>query len=147
LLLAILISACSFSTSSPPGRNAAYAYAAQTTVSQEVSQDVTNQQLATDQSAIPSPTNSPTATATSTPVTTTLTGPLCDNSIYLSDVTIPDYTTVAAGQTFVKTWMFQNTGTCTWDTNYTLTYVSGSQMGGTNTSVGSSVAPGQPNYR
>ena len=57
LSLAILISACSFSTSSTPRRNATYASAAQTTVSQEVSQDVTNQQLATDQSAIPSPTN------------------------------------------------------------------------------------------
>jgi len=85
----------------------------------------------------------PTATATSTPGTTTLTGPICDNSIYISDVTIPDYTTVAAGQTFVKTWMLQNTGTCAWNTNFILDYVGGSQMGGTNTNVGSSVAPGQ----
>src|SRR5271157_3556857 len=114
LSLAILISACSFSTSSTPRRNATYASAAQTTVSQEVSQDVTDQQLATDQSAIPSPTNLPTAmaTATSTPVTTTYTGPVCDNSIYISDVTIPDSTSVAANQTFVKTWMLQNTGSC-----------------------------------
>ena len=113
LSLAILTSACSFSTSSTARRDATYASAAQTTVSQEVSQDVANQQLATDQSAILTSTNLPTvtATATSTPVTTALTGPLCDNSIYISDVTIPDYTTVAAGQTFVKTWMFQNTGT------------------------------------
>jgi Ig-like domain from next to BRCA1 gene len=147
LSLAILTSACSFSTSSTARRNATYASAAQTTVSQEVSQDVTNQQLATDQSAIPSPTTVPSPTnlptATSTPVATTYTGPVCDNSIYISDVTIPDNTVVAAGQTFVKTWMFQNTGTCTWNTNYTLTYVGGSQMGGTNTSVGGSVAPGQ----
>ena len=63
LSLAILISACSFSTSSTPRRNATYASAAQTSVSQEVSQDVTNQQLATDQSALLSPTNLPTATA------------------------------------------------------------------------------------
>ena len=61
LSLAILISACSFSTSSTPRRNATYASAAQTSVSQEVSQDVTNQQLATDQSALLSPTNLPTA--------------------------------------------------------------------------------------
>ena len=54
LLLAILISACSFSTSSTSRRNGTYASAAQTTVSQEASQDVTNQQLATDESAIPS---------------------------------------------------------------------------------------------
>ena len=145
LLLAILISACSFPTSSTARRSATYASAAQTTVSQEVSQDVTDQQLATDQSAVPSPTNLPTATATatSTPVPIAYTGPLCDNSIYISDVTIPDYTTMTAGQTFVKTWMFQNTGTCTWDTNYTLTLMGGAQMNGANTHIGSSVVSGQ----
>ena len=85
----------------------------------------------------PTPTNLPLATST------TFTGPVCNGASYISDVTIPDHTTVAAGQTFVKTWMVQNTGTCTWNANYTLTFVGGSQMGGTNTNVGSSVAPGQ----
>jgi hypothetical protein len=100
LLLAILISACSFTVN-------------------------------------PTTTNLPLATST------TFTGPVCNSASYISDVTIPDHATVAAGQTFVKTWMVQNTGTCTWNANYTLTFVGGSQMGGTNTSVGGSVVPGQ----
>lgn len=33
---------------------------------------------------------------------------------FLSDVTIPDNTTIPAGQTFIKTWRVRNDGTCTW---------------------------------
>lgn len=67
----------------------------------------------------------------------------CDNSAYISDVTIPDNTAVEAGQAFVKTWMLQNTGSCAWDANYALTFISGDEMGGANTSLAASVAPGQ----
>jgi hypothetical protein len=66
----------------------------------------------------------------------------CDQSVYLSDVTIPDNTVVAAGQTFTKTWMFQNAGSCTWDANYTLTFISGDQMSGVNTPIAATVVPG-----
>ena len=95
-------------------------------------------------SATPSPTNFPAFEFTQ-PTTqsqpTLQTG--CNSSIYVSDVTIPDGTTFGPGTTFVKTWMFQNTGTCTWDTNYQLIFLSGEQMGGTSTRLGTSVAPSQ----
>jgi len=67
---------------------------------------------------------------------------VCDNSAWISDVSIPDGTILAPGQTFVKTWMFKNTGSCTWSADYSLTYISGNAMGGATTSIGQSVAPG-----
>lgn len=67
----------------------------------------------------------------------------CDNSVYVSDVTIPDKTVVTAGQSMTKTWKVQNNGTCTWTATYKLSYVAGNAMGGTATPVGVSVSPGQ----
>lgn len=75
------------------------------------------------------------ATATDLPVTGTVI-PIetvsasadCTNAaILLRDVTIPDNTQVKAGETFTKTWEFQNTGTCSW-TNYTVQFSSGESM-------------------
>jgi hypothetical protein len=34
------------------------------------------------------------------------------------------------GQTFVKTWLVKNTGTCTWDTGFKFVYTVGDAMGG-----------------
>ncbi len=68
---------------------------------------------------------------------------LCNDSSYVSDVTIPDGTIMAPGTTYVKTWEYENTGTCTWDANYQLIFVSGDQMGGTATTINQSVAPYQ----
>ena len=67
----------------------------------------------------------------------------CNNSQYESDVTIPDGTIIAPGASFLKTWAIQNTGTCTWDTNYQLIFISGDQMSGTSTNLTTSVAPSQ----
>ena len=39
-------------------------------------------------------------------------------------------------------WMFQNAGTCAWDANYTLTFISGDPMSGVATSIDTSMAPG-----
>ena len=44
---------------------------------------------------------------------------------FVSDVTIPDSSPVEVGSTFVKTWSIQNTGTCAWDSSFTLMHVSG----------------------
>ena len=51
------------------------------------------------------------------------------------------------GQAFRKGWRIQNTGTCTWDSNYDFVYVRGSsplaRMGGLPTPVRGTVPPGQ----
>ncbi len=41
-----------------------------------------------------------------------------DEARYVSDVTIPDGTTMQAGTTFVKTWRMRNDGTSTWGPGY-----------------------------
>jgi len=93
----------------------------------------------------PTPVSSPTkipSTSTHQSVPTSLNVSVCDNSAYISDVTIPDGTILAPGQTFVKTWMFQNTGSCTWSAYYSLTFVSGNAMSGSETTIEQSVASG-----
>jgi hypothetical protein len=97
----------------------------------------------------PLPTNTPLATITLQPLTfatntqaVLVTGG-CDNSVYISDVTIPDKTVVTPGQAMTKTWKVQNSGTCTWTTSYKIAYVAGNAMGGATTAISQSVAPGQ----
>jgi len=52
----------------------------------------------------------------------------CTNAaILLRDVTIQDNTRVNAGETFIKTWEFQNTGTCPW-VDYTMKYSAGDSL-------------------
>ncbi len=70
----------------------------------------------------------------------------CDNSVYVSDVTIPDGTEIAAGETFTKTWAIENIGTCTWTTDYTIVFLSGDEMDGSSTALTESVAPYETIY-
>ncbi len=64
-----------------------------------------------------------------TPTPTPTAGTACtDVATFVSDVTIPDNTVVAPGQSFTKTWRMRNRGTCTWGPNYTLAFVSGPAM-------------------
>ena len=53
-------------------------------------------------------------------------GDACDNSAFISDVTIPDNSVLDPGVNFTKTWQIKNTGSCTWDEGYSLVYIGGS---------------------
>ncbi|MGE5464802.1 MAG: NBR1-Ig-like domain-containing protein [Syntrophothermus sp.] len=66
-----------------------------------------------------------TAAGGSTGPTSSL-GDACDNSSFVSDVTIPDNSVIDPGVNFTKTWAVKNTGSCTWDEGYVLTYIGGS---------------------
>ena len=98
------------------------------------------------------PTQTPQSTATLIPTSTQMTVKTptkyvatvstCDNAIYVSDVTIPDNTIMAAGQAFTKTWSIKNTGTCQWTTSYSLVFYSGSSMGGASTAITETVSAG-----
>jgi hypothetical protein len=56
--------------------------------------------------------------------------------------TVPDNTEFAPGAKFMKTWIFQNAGTCTWSADYQLVFDKGEQMGGTSpVPIGQAVAP------
>ncbi len=66
----------------------------------------------------------------------------CNNSAFVSDVTVPDNQQIAPGAVFTKTWRLQNNGTCAWNTNYKLTFVSGEAMGGVTTTINQTVNAG-----
>lgn len=56
--------------------------------------------------------------------------PACTNNLtYLQDLTIPDGSSVSAGDALDKRWKVQNSGTCNWDENYRVKLVSGAEMG------------------
>lgn len=52
----------------------------------------------------------------------------CDRAAFVTDVTIPDGATYTPGAGFSKTWRLKNSGSCTWNKEYKLTYYSGDQM-------------------
>jgi hypothetical protein len=52
-----------------------------------------------------------------------------DDAVYVSDVTVPDGTAVAPGQSMLKTWRIRNTGDATWEAGYHLAFHSGQRMG------------------
>jgi len=67
----------------------------------------------------------------------------CLNAAFISE-TVPDNTVITPGDGFVKTWTIQNTGYCTWNTNYHLVLLSGDAMGGdTYARLTENVSPGQ----
>lgn len=80
--------------------------------------------------------------ATSLPGSTSGNTQRCNNSTYVGDATIPDGTVVAPGQSIIKTWRIQNTGTCVWMPQYKLVFVSGTFMGTSSVALGTKVRPG-----
>jgi hypothetical protein len=120
--------------------NVLYTAAAQTSEASGATSTATNTPVgaATATSAFPT-LSAPTATKTAVPVVL-----LCNSAAFVSDVSVADGSVMSSGQEFVKTWRVQNTGTCTWSTDYDLVFVGGDRMHAPN-SVGlpGSVKPGQ----
>ena len=96
----------------------------------------------------PAPTFPPLATSTGgTPFVSGATAPVagatgCYGLRFVSDVSVPDNTTMAVGQTFTETWKVLNAGTCAWDAGFKFAFVGGEQMGGTTQTLAASVAAG-----
>lgn len=69
------------------------------------------------------PGGTPVATNTPFSINTPLpaTQQSCDNASLITE-TIPDFSEIAPGAQFVKTWKIKNTGPCIWNTNYRLAY-------------------------
>ncbi|MGB8214985.1 MAG: NBR1-Ig-like domain-containing protein [Anaerolineales bacterium] len=82
-------------------------------------------------SATPPPELPSTTTFTPVSVVPTTTPACTDNLQFISDVTIPDGTVVAAGSTLDKQWRVQNSGGCNWDARYSLRLISGDALGAT----------------
>lgn len=106
------------------------------------------------QTALALPTATPTITSTDTPmVTLTPSTPSATRVVVIPtsscygltgvrDVTIPDNTPMVPGQTFTKTWLVKNSGTCTWETGFKFVFTGGDAMGGTTLVLDKTVVPG-----
>ena len=96
---------------------------------------------------LPSVTQSPTATSLPTPASTASSTNITavsvqtgtDRAIFIKE-TYPDYSSVAPGEKFTKTWDIKNIGSNTWSTNYKLVVAATPQ----NDSLGS---PAEVNLR
>ncbi len=148
LLLAVALSACGpkaadVPTPTPVDVNAV-AQQAIATFSMGLTMTAFAQPTATATLA-PPPTNTAFATLTILGGSTAVSAPTssCNNSAYVSDVTVPDGTVMAPGQTFSKTWLVLNTGTCTWTAAFKAGFGYGGPMGGQAVTIGKEVKPGE----
>ncbi len=93
----------------------------------------------------PTVTSTSTATATATVTATSTVPPVpCNQASFITDVTIPDGTSLVAGQGFVKTWRVKNNGSCNWTTGYSIYFVNGNALGGpASAAFPATVKPGQ----
>ncbi|MCX6056393.1 MAG: NBR1-Ig-like domain-containing protein [Chloroflexi bacterium] len=149
LIIGLMLSSCSILNTISEGKT----NQVEETVSARLTQisietliaQVTLQAMA---SPTPQPTNTlpplPTSTSTSTPLPPTATAlpptatavpptatviPIpCNLASFIGDISIPDGTSLYAGQPFIKTWRVINIGSCSWTTAYTLFFVSGNAM-------------------
>jgi hypothetical protein len=153
ILSSLVLSACGASTPEPTP-----------TLSPEMIQTlaVATFQAGLTQTAIANP--SPTPTATETPVPTNTPAPTntpgtplapiggpgaglgptasCYGMGFVSDVSIPDNTSMTPGQTFTKTWKVGNTGSCAWEVGFKFSFVGGDAMGGSTLTLSQAVQPG-----
>ncbi len=146
LLMMLLLSACS-------GNNASLDASSLSDIYTSVALTVAATSDSAAPTATPMNTSTPMPTSTSylslgtTPTATTYpysysTATNCNSSAYVSDVTISDGTELAPGETFTKTWKFSNTGSCTWSSSYSIAFVSGNDMDGSDTEIDQSVSSG-----
>lgn len=52
-----------------------------------------------------------------------------DQAAFVADLTVPDDTSLTAGEPFTKSWRLKNTGTCTWTPAYSLVFIDGNGLG------------------
>lgn len=142
--ICILIGACGGKQTETPGYEAI-----QTVIGATVSSAMTQTARsapaitpATPGTPAPPPTILPPVSVTPLSTQPTATPLGCHKLKYLKDVTIPDNSILAAGQTFTKTWLVQNNGTCTWEAGFKLAFLSGEQMGASSLTLSKTVSPG-----
>lgn len=92
----------------------------------------------------PTPTQFVAPTLTPAPPTPTPIPVRCNQAAFVRDVTVADGSVFTPGSEFTKVWRLQNTGSCTWDSDYSLVYVSGDRMSGRRAkSFSGSARPGE----
>jgi len=148
-VLLLVLSSCNLPMTATPQPtrvvNLAYTAAAQT-----VEAELTRAASGAAPTSTPTPPSattplpSPTATAAQAVTPSPSPTPVCDQALFVTDVTVPDGTEMLPGQEFVKTWRLRNTGVCTWTTDYSLVFYSGDAMGAPpSVPLPGNVPPGQ----
>ena len=66
-----------------------------------------------------------------------------DNASFISDITIPDSTTISPNQSLTKTWRMKNTGSTTWGSGYQLAFLRGDRLNAPAAINVPSTTPGQ----
>jgi len=99
------------------------------------------------------PSPSPTITSTSVPSNTpdaasTQDGEIqptasCFRLAFVSDVTIPDNTTMNPGEIFTKTWRVRNSGSCDWEIGFQFKLTYGDAMGAAALTLDKTIHPGE----
>jgi len=67
----------------------------------------------------------------------------CYGLSFANDVTIPDGTQMTPGQSFTKTWLVSNTGSCAWESGFTFKVVGGDAMGGSTVTLNQRIESGR----
>jgi hypothetical protein len=146
VLVTLILSACNIPsapvTESPTeGPNAVFTQAA-LTVQAQLTQSAT---FNTPTLPPAPPTSTIVVLPTAIPATITPAAsptPICDQAQFVRDITIPDGTTFAPGETFTKTWRLRNSGNCTWS-GYSLVFDSGDAMSGASPIAIGTIGSGQ----
>ncbi|HKJ28469.1 MAG TPA: NBR1-Ig-like domain-containing protein [Anaerolineales bacterium] len=157
VLLALLLAGCNLpGAAGPDDEQMELTYVAQT-ISAGLTQNAPSgvdqtpvDQQPTDQQPdtptdTPQPSNTPIPTNTPQPTATPTETIPCNQAGWVKDVTVPDGTTFAPGESFTKTWRLENTGSCNWNGDYEVVFDSGDKMNGGNVvdlSIGT-IEPGE----
>jgi len=115
---------------------------------------LTTQDAARTQTALPAPTITPVSSWTPEPtidrtrpaIQTPTSAAACNQAAagHPFDITIPDDTILAQGESFSKTWRLENVGSCIWSRAYTVIFFSGNSLSAYQThALADEVAPGQ----
>jgi hypothetical protein len=88
------------------------------TLATSLTLEATNTPLISLTSTPGGPTNTPARTNTQRPPSSQA----CDNAQFIDNVSMPDFSVVSPGSTFVMTWKFKNLGPCTWTTDYRIVF-------------------------
>jgi hypothetical protein len=144
----IFLAACGSSANTTPTMNANAVY---TQAAAVVQIELTRAAALTPSATVtPISTNTPiqtNTTATHSSQTTmpgllpSITAPaIADKGVWISNDP-SDGTQLSPGQTFTLTWKVQNTGTTTWNTNYSVRFYTGTKMSANNFNLSKAVQP------
>lgn len=136
VIMALFLGACNLPSNDPQDASA-------TSAAQTVEALLSATPMMTETPTVP-PINTitpiPTSLVTNTPIASAT--PTCNLAQFVTDVTVPDGTTMTPNQNFNKKWRIRNIGACSWN-GFSLVFDSGDSMGGPATKPIPVVNPGQ----